>query len=246
MPNDWFQFKQFTIHQDKCAMKVSTDACIQGAWAAVEFAKTRKPEPRVLDIGTGTGLLTLMIAQALPDAHLDAIEINEAAYEQAVSNFEASDWNQNLNAFHSSLSDFADSSGNIAKYDFIICNPPFFQNHLESPSKARNDARHSQSLSKKELVDKVVGLLKDDGVFCVMFPETEWGNWLDIATKNGLYISRQLTVSPNKNLKPNRIIGLMAKNRKTESSVIHFLIYDTERNYTENMKKLLRDYYLAF
>lgn len=227
-------------------MKVSTDACIQGAWAAAEFAKIKKPEARVLDIGTGTGLLTLMMAQALRDAQFDAIEINKDAYEQAVYNFEISDWKRNLNAIHTSLSDFTASSGNIAKYDFIICNPPFFQNHLESQSKARNDARHSQSLSKEALANAVVELLKEEGIFCVMFPETEWDSWVKTAREKGLYILKQLTVSPAITSKPNRIIGLMKKGRRGVSEVIHFQIYDAERNYTESMKILLRDYYLAF
>ncbi|KAA5536913.1 methyltransferase [Taibaiella lutea] len=244
MPNDWFQFKQFKVHQEKCAMKVSTDACIQGAWAAAEFAALCKPEAKVLDIGTGTGLLTLMLAQAMPDAHFDAIEINEDAYLQAVSNFEASDWKQHLNTFHTSLSDFAGTAESTSKYDFIICNPPFFQNHLESQSKARNDARHSQSLSKQELADAVAGLLKTDGVFCVMFPETEWDNWLSAMKEHGFALLKQLTVQPSISTKPNRTIGLIAK-KDTQSLIkVGLTIYNDDRNYTASMRLLLKDYYL--
>jgi tRNA1Val (adenine37-N6)-methyltransferase len=246
MPNDWFQFKQFRIHQDKCAMKVSTDACIQGAWAAMEFAAICKHGANVLDIGTGTGLLTLMLAQALPDAHFDAIEINESAYEQAVSNFEASDWNERLNAFQASLSSFAGLSENKAKYDFIICNPPFFLNHLESQLKARNDARHSQSLSKQELAKAVWGLLKNDGVFCVMFPETEWDNWLKSMNENDLRVYKQLMVRPSPTSKPNRVIGLISKEEKEMLTEKDLTIYNADKNYTGDMKALLKDYYLAF
>jgi len=246
MPNDWFQFKQFIIRQDKCAMKVSTDACIQGAWAAKEWHQVAKAGCRILDIGAGTGLLTLMLAQAMPDAHSDAIEINEDAYLQAVSNFEAADWTQHLNALHASLADFVSVAENAAKYDLIICNPPFFHNHLESQSKARNDARHSQSLSKEELATALSRLLKDNGVCCVMFPETEWGNWLHIARAKELHLSKQLNVSPTPTSGPNRIIGLISKKEIKVPIEDKLIIYNTDKSYTEAMKLLLKDYYLAF
>lgn len=246
MPNDWFQFKQFKIHQDKCAMKVSTDACIQGAWAAQEFSRKIKDDCRILDIGTGTGLLSLMIAQALPQAHIDAIEINEDAFLQAGSNFEQSPWKQQLKAHRTSLTDFTAFKGNKAAYDCVICNPPFFQAHLESQTKARNDARHSQALSKDELAQSAAALLKDDGLFCVMYPATEWDKWLNVATQHGLHNLHPLNVRPNALVQPNRIIGLFSKRAGMPLPAHELIIYEADKSYTHDMKLLLKDYYLAF
>jgi tRNA1Val (adenine37-N6)-methyltransferase len=225
-------------------MKVSTDACIQGAWAAAEFAALQKQGAKVLDIGTGPGLLALMTAQSLANAGFDAVEINEDAYFQAVSNFEASDWGQRLKAHHMSLSDFVNLSGSIAKYDFIICNPPFFHNHLESGSKARNDARHSQSLSKKDLANAVSALLKREGVFCVMFPATEWNNCLEAIKETDLHVYKQLTVRPSATSNPNRVIGLISKEKTEAATEKGFTIYDADKKYTEEMALLLKEYYL--
>lgn len=243
MPNDWFQFKQFIIHQDKCAMKVSTDACIQGAWAAKEILEGSSNPASILDIGTGTGLLSLMLAQATPKAHFDAIEINEDAFIQATENIAASNRQQQITPHHTSLSAFAEPE---KKYDFIICNPPFFQNHLESGNKARNDARHSQSLSKEELAEAVYSLLNEEGIFCVLFPYTEWNNWLKVALHNGLHFYKQINIHPKYNTPPNRVIGFFTKTKQPEAIDEDFYIYDSNRAHTPEMIALLKDYYLAF
>jgi tRNA1Val (adenine37-N6)-methyltransferase len=247
MPNDWFQFKQFKIHQDKCAMKVSTDACIQGAWAAKQL-KVLYPDshPDVLDIGTGTGLLSLMLAQTLPTAHIIAIEINEAAYLQASSNFDDTDFGKQIQASHTSLKTFVEQPSNKGKYHFIICNPPFFQNHLESTEKARNDARHSQSLSKEELAIAATELLHSGGQFCVMFPASEWENWMKTAKQNGLHLNHSLHVKPKPDQASNRIIGIFSKQSSFDTPITALVIYNSERQYTTEMQHLLKDFYLAF
>lgn len=225
-------------------MKVSTDACIQGAWAAVQLRLLSIDTAKVLDIGTGTGLLTLMVAQALPNAFYDAVEINEDAYQQASANFQTSEWAEQINTIHTSLADFPIDPP--YQYDFIICNPPFFQNHLESSAKARNDARHSQSLSKTELAESVSKLLKDDGRFCVLFPTSEWENWLRIAEQAGLFLQYSLSVKPKPAHASNRMLGIFGKEKLDYINTQELIIYVAEKMYSAEMQDLLRDYYLAF
>ncbi len=122
MANDWFRFKQFLIQQDRCAMKVSTDACIQGALAGAYCAAVKAE--RALDIGAGTGLLSLMLAQQHPFLQIDALELDEAAYGQALDNCANSPWKHHVSLWHTALQDFRPPAGR--SYDFIICNPPFF------------------------------------------------------------------------------------------------------------------------
>jgi len=246
MANDWFQFKQFRVSQDLCAMKVSTDACIQGAWAAQRLYQLPVAAPRVLDIGTGTGLLTLMLAQAVPSGSYDAIEINGQAYRQAVANFGQSRWKNALRTFHASLSVFTEAAINHGIYHFIICNPPFFHKHLESQAKARNDARHSQSLGKPELATAIAQLLAPSGKSCVLFPASEWGHWLEQAAAQGLYPDEVLYVRPKPGHAANRVIGIFSKEAKRPPSTSELVIYKTEKQYTPQMRSLLQDYYLAF
>jgi tRNA1Val (adenine37-N6)-methyltransferase len=136
--NSYFQFKQFTVHQGDCAMKVTTDACIQGAWTPVQ-----KDEVRILDIGAGTGLLSLMLAQKAPNAIVDAVELNEQAATQAGQNFAGSPWADRLNVICSDIQGYRATH----KYDLIISNPPFFNNSLKGPEASRNNARHTTALT---------------------------------------------------------------------------------------------------
>lgn len=227
-------------------MKVSTDACIQGAWAAGQLKLLSNLQPQILDIGTGTGLLSLMLAQSLPTAHFDAIEINEAAFLQAITNFGNTDWENQIHTYHTSLETFLKQPLHEGKYNFIICNPPFFQNHLESAEKARNDARHSQSLSKTELAMAVVKLLQPNGAFCVMFPSSEWENWMKTAKKNCLYLHHSLHVKPKPDSNSNRIIGTFSKYPASKTIEKELIIYNSEKQYTKEMQHLLKDFYLAF
>lgn len=244
MANDWFQFKQFRITQDKCAMKVSTDACIQGAWAAAIFSGRRIQN--ILDIGTGTGLLSLMLAQQIENAAIDAIEINEPAFRQAQENFAASVWEQRLEAHHSSLHDYVTRNEEDNKqYDLIICNPPFFHNHLQAQTKARNDARHSISLNKEELAGTVTTLLKPDGCFCVLYPESEWQSWQQTAVQAGLFLLETIFVKPYAVSAPNRVIGLFTTEPVDNSKESTLVIYNTSKQYTPEFITLLQPYYLA-
>lgn len=225
-------------------MKVSTDACIQGAWAATWLSSKPEPKMRVLDIGAGTGLLSLMLSQQHPQAHVDAVELNENAYQQAKGNFEASLWKDYLTAHHTDLNHFLTSSQQEA-YGFIICNPPFFHNHLQARQKARNDARHSVSLSKDALADAVIFLLQEQGCFCVMYPVTEWQDWQNISREKGLYEMASLEVKPRATAGANRMIGLFGKKDNEHSPKETLVIYEEDKTYTPGFRSLMQPYYLA-
>lgn len=241
MANNWFQFKEFKIQQDKCGMKVSTDACIQGANAA-DFL-LQKPELKsVLDIGTGTGLLSLFLVQKRNDLIIDALEIEQNSFEQAQENFKDSRWNSQLTVHHCAVQNWRKE--NISKYDFIICNPPFFQNHLQSEQEERNTARHNVSLSSEDLIHQVIFHLKDTGIFCLLFPKTGWDQFADLAERNGLYINKLIFIQPKPHLEYNRIIAFFTKTKSAEINRGTFTIYQMEKEYTEEFKELLKDYYL--
>jgi tRNA1Val (adenine37-N6)-methyltransferase len=249
MPNDWFQFKQFKIEQDLCAMKVSTDACIQGAWAS-RWLQLNQPttDQKILDIGTGTGLLSLMLVQLNSENSIDAIELNSDAFLQAQQNFSSSPWANKLIAHHCSLNDYLVKLGSDREnklYDFIICNPPFFHNHLQAQQKARNDARHSISLTKEGLAHAVSLLLHEQGFFCVMYPQTEWNDWLQVSKNYGLYNLLTIEIKPKASIASNRIIGLFSKKDNQHSETETLVIYEEDKSYTEQFKALLQPYYLA-
>ena len=134
-----FQFKQFTVHQDRCAMKVGTDGVLLGAWTSLEH----QPDS-ILDIGAGTGLIALQMAQRSPAELIDAIELDEAAYEQCVANFEASAWSDRLFCYHAGLDEFVDEIDD--QYDLIVSNPPFYSENVSSGDASRDQARQNNSL----------------------------------------------------------------------------------------------------
>lgn len=230
-------------------MKVSTDACIQGAWASSWLQQHRhNGNVKILDIGTGTGLLSLMLLQLNPGNRVDAIELNEDAFLQAKKNFSSSPWTDKLAAYHLSLNEYIAKlreSPEHKRYDFIICNPPFFHNHLQAQQKARNDARHSISLSKGDLAHAVSLLLAAQGLFCIMYPCTEWDDWLQVGKDHDLYALSTIEVKPKITTQPNRVIGLFSKKNNQPSETETLVIYEEDKNYTEQFKALLQPYYLA-
>ena len=163
MANSYFQFKQFTIQQDKCAMKVCTDACVFGAFVA-EYLASQKIN-NCLDIGTGTGLLSLMLAQK-NDMGMDTVEINTEAYLQAKENIENSIYKNKISIHNQNILEF----DNNKKYDFIITNPPFYEGDLMSSQQNKNQAKHNESLTLPKLLQSIIRLLKDNGEFAVLLP----------------------------------------------------------------------------
>lgn len=232
-----FTFKQFTIQQHNTAMKVTTDACILGAYASVENAH------KILDIGTGTGLLSLMMAQR-SKALIEAVEIDNNAYQQALENINHSIFKHQVRIFHQTIQDFAQQQASLS-FDVIVSNPPFFQNHLKSSQQNRNKALHTDTLSFEELIDSVIALLSSDGIFIVLLPAYESGVLQQLASIKGLYPNKKLVIRHRKESKILRIITTFGQ---SESSVVEeeLIIKNPDESYTAEFENLLRNYYLIF
>lgn len=216
-------------------MKVSTDACIQGAWTPI--ADTVK---HVLDIGAGTGLLSLMLAQRSSKVVVDAIELDKGAAEQAIHNFASSPWTERLHLFQSDVRGF-----DIAKqYDMVICNPPFFQNSLLGPDADRNNVRHALSLSYQDLFDVLKRAVKPARYASVMLPTTEHSIWEELLANNSWTVFKKLLVRPKDSFVPNRVISLCTADNKIKQPDETLCIYNDDSSYTEEFSKLLSTFYL--
>ncbi|WP_445747543.1 tRNA1(Val) (adenine(37)-N6)-methyltransferase [Polaribacter sp.] len=234
-----FHFKEFTIHQDKTSMKVGTDAVLLGAWVSLD----NLPD-KILDIGSGTGIISLMLAQRCDAETIDAIEIDENAYEQSVENFEKSDWADRLYCYHCSFEEFVDEiSSEEETYDLIVSNPPFYTENAETSSKSRTKARFTSALSFEDLVFGVSKILATEGVFSVIIPFKEEENFVNLADKNNLFLNKVCRVqgNPTSEVKRSLLSFSFQKMDVTES----YLIIETERHqYTEDYINLTRDFYI--
>jgi tRNA1Val (adenine37-N6)-methyltransferase len=236
MPNNYFQFKQFTVKQDQCAMKVGTDGVLLGSWVKTENVK------RILDIGTGTGLIALMLAQR-SEAVIDALEIDEKSAGQALENIGKSPWKERINIICES---FQNHSKLNFRYDLIVSNPPFFINSLHAPDAIRTTARHDDKLSFNEIIEGVVNLLIPEGKFCLIWPYSDFQLIKTISNEAGLYDNRILYIfpAPDKPIKRVMIEFSFIKKRLEESDLT---IEKYGRNgYSEEYKNLTKDYYLKF
>lgn len=230
-----FHFKQFTVFQDRCAMKVGTDAVLLGSWVSAQDAS------RVLDIGTGTGVIALMIAQK-SNALIDAIDIDESAFAQANENFHDSPWAPKLTCCHVSFQNFANE--NFPRYDLIVTNPPYFHHASKPLIESRINARHSEVLTFDELVSGVKNLLLPEGRFCVILPCKEGMEFLEKAQRKGLFCHHLLRIKTRADKNEKRLImqfgfhfGIL-----TEEEII---IQDEEGNFTKEYIDLTRDYYIS-
>jgi tRNA1Val (adenine37-N6)-methyltransferase len=231
-----FQFKQFTIQQDKTAMKVGTDGVLLGAWANLDFNPNN-----ILDIGAGTGLIALMMAQRSDAEIIDAIELNDAAYEQTVENFENSDWADRLFCYHASLTEFTDEIDD--KYDFIISNPPFYTSTYKELPEDRAMARHAESLTYVDLLESASKLLSEKGNCAFIIPFEEEENFLKIAEENKLYPNIITRVRGAENTVVKRSL-LQFSFVKTEIIFSELILELSRHNYTEDYKILVQDFYL--
>ena len=182
MANPFFQFKQFTIYHNKCAMKVGTDGVLLGAWADVSGVT------RALDVGTGTGLIALMLAQRSESLQLAAIDIDEGAVLQATENVAASPWGERIGVEQADFVSFVPAK----PYELIVSNPPYFQDSLKSPNDSRTAARHTDSLGFDQLVAKASELLAADGRFCVVIPTDAMAYFLACCDQCGLFLYKRL------------------------------------------------------
>jgi tRNA1Val (adenine37-N6)-methyltransferase len=231
-----FQFKQFIINQDQCAMKIGTDGVLLGAWATIEH----KPNS-VLDIGAGTGVIALMVAQRSPSDCIDAIEIDDKAFEQCVANFENSPWSNRLFCYHASLEEFTGEVDDT--YDLIISNPPFYTDDYKSKDQQRDLARFADVLPFEHLLKSASKLLSEDGKFAVIIPYKEENHFMDLAFTANLFPIRILRVKGNPSSEMKRSLLEFSFHEsviKTEE-----LIIETERHhYTQDYINLTKEFYL--
>jgi tRNA1Val (adenine37-N6)-methyltransferase len=231
-----FKFKQFEIQQDKCAMKIGTDAVLLGAWTSIDTNPFS-----VLDIGSGTGILALMLAQRSNAELIDAIEIDDHAYEQCVDNFEASHWGDRLFCYHTSLEEFVDEIEE--QYDLIISNPPFYSEDYKTEDSQRDLARFNDAMPFGHLVESASKLLSEDGVFSVIIPFKEEAPFIELAALFNLFPNRILRIQGNATSEFKRSLiefTFRESDIKTDN-----LIIETERHqYTEKYISLTKDFYL--
>ncbi|WP_136667731.1 tRNA1(Val) (adenine(37)-N6)-methyltransferase [Flavobacterium sp. H122] len=231
-----FSFKQFTITQDRCAMKVGTDGVLLGAWTPL----INNPH-NILDIGTGTGLIALMLAQRSNAEQIDAIEIDDEAYEQAVGNFENSPWNARLYCYHAGLDEFVDEVEE--EFDLIVSNPPFYTDEYKSGDDQRDNARFEDSLPFEELVEAADFFLSDNGIFSLIVPFKEEEKIINLCQERGLFPLKITRVkgTPNTELKRS----LLAFCRIEQTPIIDELIIETARHqYTPEYIAMTKEFYL--
>lgn len=242
MPKSTFNFKQFSIDQDRCAMKIGTDGVLLGAWASIGHNPFS-----ILDIGAGTGVLSLMLAQRSASEIIDALEIDSDAYEQCVDNFEQSPWGDRLFCYHASLDEFADEIED--QYDLIVCNPPFYSDDYKAENKQRAMARFLDAMPFGHLIESVSKLLSESGIFSVVIPKKEEADFIILAAKFNLFPKRILHVkgTPTSEIKRSLLEFSFRKteNEQNLSSETSQLIIETSRHqYTEDYIKLTQDFYL--
>ncbi|MDR0567144.1 MAG: methyltransferase [Prevotellaceae bacterium] len=240
MPRDYFQFKQFTIRQSCCTMKVGTDGVLLGAWVNVDGGQAQ----RLLDVGCGTGLIAIMLAQRAPLAQVDAVEVEEMAYRQAMQNAVDSGWESRLRLFHGSFNELAQRSP--VRYDLIVSNPPYFKQSLLSPNEKRNAARHANELTHEGLIGGSLRLLAEHGRLAVVLPYVEGCVFIALAASAGLYCARKLNVSTKRG-KPVKRLLMELSRKKQPLDEQNLYIEDAPPNsYTSEYKALTKDFYLRF
>ena len=234
-----FKFKEFTIHQDKTAMKVGTDGVLLGAWCSVDGY----PDS-ILDIGSGTGVISLMIAQRSDAMTIDAVELDENAYEQSVANFEESDWGDRLYCYNATFQEFSDELEEEEEtYDLIVSNPPFYTDEFESEDASRNKARFTSSLSFEELIVGVSKILSENGIFAVVIPFKEEVFFIALAKENNLFLNRVCRVQGNETSEVKRSLMEFSSN-EVELKEERLIIEIERHQYTEAYIDLTRDFYL--
>lgn len=201
-----FQFKQFSLEQDRCAMKVGTDGVLLGAWTPI----TNNPFS-ILDIGTGTGVIALILAQRSTAEQIDALEIDQEAYEQAVDNFENSPWSDRLFCFHAGLDEFVEEPEE--EYDLIVSNPPFYSEDYKTENKQRDLARFQEAMPFNNLVEAAALLLSENGIFSVIIPYKEEQRFLVLANEYGLYPVKITRVKGTPTTETKEVYWLLAELR---------------------------------
>lgn len=235
MSNPYFRFKQFTVYHDLCAMKVGIDGVLLGAWAEADSAK------RVLDIGTGSGLIALMIAQRSPQAEITAIDIDKGAVSQARINAKNSPWKDRIHVYHASLQEYAQRE---EKFDLIVSNPPYFLNSLKAPDEKRSSARHADTLTHKELVLLSKEMLSAEGRLCIILPVEEGRECMKFAEQNGLFCTKTVNIHPKPNVDVKRLLLEFSLHYEPKTEWALTIETENRHQYSPDFTELAKDFYL--
>ena len=232
-----FQFKQFNIEDSSSPMKVGTDAVLLGAWMP-----TKNNNPKVLDIGTGCGVISLMMAQRMPHAEIHAIDIDNGAWIDAQNNFQNSIWNNRLNIITPApIQDF--TKENNEKFDIIVSNPPFFIDSFKCNKTSRNLARHNDSLSFTDLIACINSLLTDDGFFAGILPFNEGSKFIDLANSENLFCFKKTLVADRPDKEYKRILFCLSKHEAKDIDTSSLYIRNNDRSYSNEYLELTKDFY---
>lgn len=233
-----FHFKKFSIDDSKAAMKIGTDSVLLGAWTPCEN------ETRILDIGSGSGILALMMAQRNKNVYVDAVELEPEAASLAKNNIQLSPWPGQVNIFNSSIQHFR--IDNLQKYSLVICNPPFFTDSLKTPGKARTMARHNDTLPVAELLNITSDVLTENGKAAFILPSDAFGNWKTEAAKYNLFPDQVTEVKSSPDHIPHRVLVVFTHSEKQPVTSNEFIIYISRSMYSNEYKALTKDFYLNF
>ena len=232
-----FSFKKFVIEQDRCAMKIGTDGVLLGAWTPIE----NNPFS-ILDIGAGTGVIALMLAQRSNAEQIDALEIDEEAYEQSVDNFENSPWSDRLFCFHAGLDEFVEEPED--EYDLIVSNPPFYTDDYKSENEQRDLARFADAMPFEDLIEAAALLLSENGIFAVIIPFKEEENFLALATAYELFPLKITRVKGTPTTEIKRSLLAFSRNENSVITIDELSIETSRHQYTSEYIELTKDFYL--
>jgi tRNA1Val (adenine37-N6)-methyltransferase len=233
-----FHFKKFSIDDSMAAMKIGTDSVLLGAWVPCGN------EVRIIDIGTGSGILALMMAQRNQNATIDAVELDFDAANAAQLNINVSPWPGQVHVYNTAIQQFAE--GISEAYSLLICNPPFFNNSLKTPHDKRNFARHNDSLPAKELIEIASRLITRNGKAALIIPAGNYNNWLDEASRSGLFLTHCTWVKSYPDREPHRVMVAFAKSEPAHVIENELSIYDSQKVYSQSYRELTKEFYLKF
>ncbi len=236
MANNYFNFKKFTIYQDKSAFKVGTDGVMLGAYTDVNGIN------RILDIGSGTGLISIMLAQRC-EAEIVAIEPDNESYIQACENVSLCNWHERITVEHTNLQNYSPVSG---KFDLIVTNPPYFSDSLRNPDLRKSFTRHNDSLTSDEILEGVIKLLADEGRFQLILPYVEGNVFIAEAHKFGLYCINILKIKPLASSEIRRLILTFRRNQIKPAESFLTIEHGRRHEFTEEYINLTKEFYLKF
>lgn len=236
MEKSHFEFKQFTIFHDKCAMKVGTDGVLLGAWT-----ETASEIKDILDIGTGSGLIAIMLAQKC-NADIIGIDLDKDTVFQAQSNAMGSPWKNRLAFLQANALTYTPQK----VFDLIVCNPPFFTDSLQGPNPKRNDARHSSALPFEQLIQNAFSWLKPGGLFNVILPTSNADDFVQKGWESGLNLHRKCIIHTQPDIAPKRVLLSLKKGETPYPESELLIIRDSMGDYTTAYKELTKNYYLHF